>query len=101
MPLVLIWRMFRDDVGGPGLGWISPAWARRAGSHVAEDAAEYAAEVVAEVAAGDAAEVVAGDAAGDAADDVAEDVAWNAAEVEGLNGKAGPGPGGAGPVSTS
>ena len=37
MPFELNWRIFRDEVGGPGLGWISPAWARSVGSQGAGD----------------------------------------------------------------
>ena len=93
---MLIWRMFRDDVGGPGLGWISPAWVSRARSH-----ADDAAEVIAGDAADDAAEEVAGDAAGDVVGDAAEvvaggaveDAAGDAAEVGGLGGRSGPRPG--------
>ena len=94
MPLVFIWRMFRDDVGGPGLGWIAPAWVSRVRSH-ADAAAEGVAGAVAENAAEDAAEV--GDAAEKAAEDVAGGAAGvaaeDAAEVEGLGGRAGPRPG--------
>ena len=96
MPLVFIWRMFRDGVEGPGLGWISPAWVSRARSH-----ADDAAEVIAGDAADDAAEEVAGDAAGDVAGEAAEvaaggaveDVAGDATEVGGLGGRSGPRPG--------
>ncbi len=37
MPFELNWRIFRDEVGGPGLGWMSPAWARRVGSQGRDD----------------------------------------------------------------
>ena len=90
MPLVFIWRMFRDGVEGPGLGWISPAWVSRARSHADDDAAE----VIDGDAADDAAEEIAGDVAGEAAEvaagGVVEDVAGDAAEVGGLGGRSGP-----------
>jgi len=37
IPFELNWRIFRDEVGGPGLGWMSPAWARRVGSQGRDD----------------------------------------------------------------
>jgi hypothetical protein len=37
MPFDLNLRIFRDEVGGPGLGWMSPAWARRVGSQGRDD----------------------------------------------------------------